>query len=610
MDSENVSPPNTQPPEHSDIGSSFRSDNTAGARYRPGRESSVNTRLEDALERVSHGAVVSLPAMVLERGLTFAFTAILTNVFAASSYGLFALARKFQEYLISLASGFKFGLTRFLPNAESAEERNVIATIASFLMLGIATVFGAALFLAAPFITQLTEQGILFQFYIRLFAVGMPAASWVVTVTEIFRGLEEVTLFNLTLRIGLPTTQLAVGGVIALLFHDLVLVTGGVILAWGLVGVTAAVWLAYKGEIKPKIHGQSATHLCSQYVQFTVPLFISKFAITAQRYGFYPLIAFFLSGVAGGVFVIGVLIGTFVKFPLLGINQFISPVAATLYEQNHHEALLQLYQVTSRLILVGATGVAIPLIIYRGAIMSIFGPTFVDYAHLLPAFIVGQYAACAAGSVGILLKMTDNQHAVLLVNTVITVFLVGTAVPLTVLFGLQGIVATYLLMLVVNNGVEITVLYYLEDLQPFTRLHAKPLLAAVPLVLITLVIRMVFPLEVAPLVGTLFGLVGYGATLNLFGFTRVEGRLVKSLFNRYRDIFENSPILRSLINLKRNPTRVLVTIIFLSFTGGLIQVVISGQRLVREMKVLYLLVGGVLLIIGSWLWILESGNYC
>ena len=86
----------------------------------------VEARLDDALERVAHGATVSVPSILVQRGLTLAFTAVLTNGFAASSYGVFAVARRLQQFLLHVTLGFRSGLSRFLPNADSADRKSVV----------------------------------------------------------------------------------------------------------------------------------------------------------------------------------------------------------------------------------------------------------------------------------------------------------------------------------------------------------------------------------------------------------------------------------------------------------------------------------------------------
>ena len=492
----------------------------------------VTRRLDDALERVAHGAAVSVPSILLQRGLTVVFTAVLTNGIGAAPYGLFALARRIQRFLARTVLGFRNGLSRFLPTADQ-EERDALATFASLLLLGVATVFGAGLFLAAPRITAMAGQRPRFETLLRVFAIGMPASVWLFTVTEVLRGIEEVAPLNLTMRLVYPAAQLLVGAVGAFVVGDVVFVAGGVLAVMGLTGVGAAVWIVRARGFRPRLRGPGVPALRRRYLDYTIPLFLGGIATTTQRLGFYPLIAVFLSGVAGGVFAVGVLVSQLVRLPLMAINQFIPPVAAALNEAGHDDALSRLYHVTSRLVLVGVVAAAVPVVVYRETVMAAFGPTFTAYAPLLVLFVLAQIAACAAGSVGILLRMTDNQRALLVTNVAITTVLAVVAIPVTVRFGLTGVVWTYLLMLTLNNGVEVLVLYYLEGLQPFTKRHSFPLLAAVPFGAVALVARALAPGAVGAVVGTLLGLAAFGATLRTLGFTPVERRLASTLAERY-----------------------------------------------------------------------------
>jgi O-antigen/teichoic acid export membrane protein len=496
----------------------------------------VEERLDDALERVAHGAAVSVPSILAERVLTLAFTAALTNGFSAAAYGVFALARRLQRMLTSLSLGFRSGVSRFLPNADSDAERDAIASFASVLLVGVAAVFGVLLYAGTPLVVANTSVGGRFGTLLRVFALGLPATVWLFTTVELLRGLEAVGALNPTIRVAFPVLQLAVGVAGWFVFADLVAVAVGVVAVMGATGTAAAAWVAREHGVRPRLTGDVAREVRERYVRFTVPLFLGGVATTVQRLGFYPLVAVFLSGVAGGVFAVGVLVGGLVRLPLLAVNQFIQPVAATLHDGGHRRALKRLYHVTSRLVLVGVTGLAVPAVVYRGPVMEMFGPTFVDYAWLLPGFVVAQYGACAAGSVGILLTMTDNQRALLVVNAVITAILVVTAVPLTLAYGLPGLVASYVLMLTLNNGLEVAVLYRLEGLQPFTRRHAHPLAAAVPLAAIAFAVRAVAPSVAGAALGTLLGLAAYAAALRRLGFTRAEHQLAATLADRYREL--------------------------------------------------------------------------
>lgn len=508
----------------------------------------VEARLADALERVAHGAVVSVPSVLLEQGLALAFTATLTNGFSAAAYGVFVVARRFQAVLLSLSMGVRGGVSRYLPSVETDAERDLVATFGTTLQVGVAALFGVLLYLGAPAIATLTpgvtaDAGTAtFVGYLRVFALGLPAVVWFFAVVTVLRGLEEVGALNVLQRVAFPLGQLGVGLAGVLLFDRLLVVAVGVVVVSALVGTGGAVWLLLRRGLRPRLRGPAARTLQRRYVRFVAPLFLASFATTAQRLGFYPLLALFLSGTAGGIFAVGVLIGHLVRLPLVGLNQFVPPVAAALHDAGHDEALSRLYHVSSRLVLVATTGLAVPAIVYRRSVMSLFGPAFVESAWLLLGFVLAQFGACAAGSVGILLTMTDNQRGLLVVNTVVTLVLAVVAIPLTAAFGLPGLVFGYLLMLTLNNGLEILVLYRAAGLQPFTRAHLRPLVAAVPFVGVALAVQVLVAAPIlAAVAGTALGLATYGAVLQRLGFEPAERRLVGTLAGRYRRALPGVP---------------------------------------------------------------------
>lgn len=503
-------------------------------------ESTVDAHFENALERVGHGAAVSFPSLLFTKGLSSATTMILTNGFAASLFGLYVLAKRLTSYVRSFVLGFPAGLSRFLPTA-SPKEQDLLVTVIGLIVMGTGTTFGIGLFIVAPRMAQVFDYGHPFRLFVRILAIGLPVSLWLQTIHEILHGLEDVGARNLLFRFGLPTVQLAVACIGAFLFHDLVVVVWGMVFTTALGGIVLTGWLVRRRGFSPRIRGTADTTLRRRFIRFSLPLAARNVVISTQREGFYLLIVVFLSSIAGGIFAVGSLVGSMIRLPLKLNNQFMSPVVADLYERDQHDALIRLFQVTSRLILVGITGLAIPFLVYRRSVLHLFGPSFAEYASLLPGFILAEFAASAAGSVGIILKMTDHEQAWLLIDTVTALFMVVTAIPLTTMFGLQGLVVSYLLMNVMNNGFEIIVLYYLEGLHPFTSRHVYPLIAAVPFLLIALSMRRVLSAATAPLVGTLVGLATYGAALHMLGFTTAERRLARSLSARY---WERIPISR------------------------------------------------------------------
>lgn len=517
-------------------------ENAAEERDDVDRVDDVEDRVDDALERVAHGAAVSIPSMLLAQALEFAFTLLLTNGFGAVTYGGYVLARRIQQLLSNVALGFRAGLSRFLPNADSDEESEYLITIATLLMVCTATVFGVAIYVTAPAVASSTGNGAGFEQFLRIFAVGLPISVWLSTTVEVMRGLESVVSFNLVTSVAMPVVQLLVAAVGVLVFDSLALIAVGLVLVTGAIGVGAFALMVRENGVRPRIRAPEAGDLWRRYLRFSIPQFFNSFVTTIQRFGFYPIIALYLSNTAGSVFAVGMVVGTLVRLPLTGVNQFIQPVAASLHDEGHSDALDRLYKSSTRIVLFAVHLLVLPVVVYHESVMALFGPAFVEYAYLIVGFVAAQYVSCAIGSVGMLLVMTDNQDVHLGINTFTSAFLVATAIPLSVAFGLPGLVLSFAMMLSVNNVVEMAALYYYEGYQPFTRSHLELLVAALAALaamvatsrLVTFAFDAVPATLLDPVLGTLSGVAVYLLVVDHFGLTRTERRLVETMVGRYR----------------------------------------------------------------------------
>lgn len=499
-----------------------------------GADRQTERRVVDALERVAHGATLSIIGIVFERVVGFLTTAALTTGAGVAAYGAYALAGRLRQVFVSLSSSVTAGFPRFVPTADDRQERDAVIGFGTLLVVAVATGFGAALFLAAPRVATLTDRGPTFARYLELFALGLPATAWFSATNSLLRAFEAVTATTVSRRLVWPLGQLGVVVVGLELFGSLTAVLVGSLAVSAAVGVGVAGWLAVTEEIRPRLRVPGAGGVSRRYLGYVAPLFLAGAAYTVQQFGFYPLIAWFLSDTAATAFVVGTLLAGFVRLPLTGTNQFVSPVIASLHDAGHDAALARTYRVTSRLVTVGATAVLVPLVVFRRTVLSVFGPELLAYAPLLPAFLLAQYAAVVAGSVGLLLTMTDHERASTVINAGVTVVLAAVAVPVTARAGFVGVVGLYLGMTVLNNGAEVVGLYALEGYQPLTRRHTLPVLAGVPFAAVGVTARGLLPDTVGAVVGTLAGLGVYAGLLWWVGFTRVERRLGETILSRYR----------------------------------------------------------------------------
>jgi O-antigen/teichoic acid export membrane protein len=508
--------------------------NAGGASGTP--ETDPEAALSEALGTVAHGAVVSVPSLLCQRVLAVAFTAVLTNGFAAAAYGVFALARRIGRLLRRLPYGLQSGMNRYLPVVETPAERDHLITVTAGLFLGVATLFGAGLYLLAPRITAVTGKPAAFTALLRTFGVGLPVVVGMQTVAGVFRSLEHPGALNLTLRIGFPLASLVAAVVGTVVFGSTLAVAVGFVLGSGLVGLAGAAYLARLG-VRLRLHGPvdgADAHGTRAYLRYVTPVFFARFFTISQRLGFYPVMALLLPGRASGVFTVGVVVGELVRLPLLGVNQFMSPVAAGLHGRGNRTALCRLYAVTSRLILFGVVLLGTVAVVYRREVMALFGPAYVAEAWIVPAFVAANLVGCAVGSVGILLVMTDHQHASLRLNGAIVIVTYAVTVPLTMAYGLAGVVVGFAVSMTINNVAEVLVLRRLEGLWPFGRAHLKPFVAAVPLVCVLVAVGAVTAGPVTLALGGLAGSVVYVTAVRAMGVDPVVSELLGTLLERYR----------------------------------------------------------------------------
>jgi O-antigen/teichoic acid export membrane protein len=275
-----------------------------------------------------------------------------------------------------------------------------------------------------------------------------------------------------------------------------------------------------------------ARERASEFGSYSLPVTVSIIGTKIQVFGYYPIMALFLTPREVGIFTLGYLLTTFIRWPLLAVNQLLPPIASDLYAREKRQALYKLHQVTSRLIITVALLVAVFAVAYRGPILGIFGETYVQYAWILPVLAVTRLVEVGVGSVGLLLTMTDNERLIAIQNTLGAVFAVAVATGLTAAFGLAGMVVAFATVRIVNNVTQLLMLHYFEGFQPFTRTHLNPVFAVTITALLIAVMRSVLDGPSAIVAGLLFGVAGYALCLRWLGTAPAESRLYAQLAPR------------------------------------------------------------------------------
>jgi O-antigen/teichoic acid export membrane protein len=497
-------------------------------------------RLRDALLAVVDGATVSLAGLAVDRLLVAATVAVLSAGVGPAGYGLFELGLRVQRLLLGVPRGFVRAVSRFAPDVDRPADRGVVVAVAAAGALLAAAALGGALAVRAPALAARTSQPAAFGPVLRAFGLALPAAVLVSLAGAVLRAHHRVRAFALLRFVAKPGSRLVAAVAV-------VAVAGGAVaVAWGaavaLVGVAGlgvaavAVDRAWLG-VGPSADADDGRARDSRALGRRVAGFGSRMSLSGvgnsfQFVGFFPVMAYFLSPAAAGFFGAAFVLSSLVRWPLVGINQLVPPVAADLYAVGDDRDLRRLHAVSSRLVLAVAAPVAVAVVVHRGAILGALDPSYRAFAALLPLFVLARLAEAGVGSVGILLATTDNDDVHLRLNAVLTVLTLVAVVGLTARHGLAGTAVAFLLVRAGNNLAQLAALARLEGFQPFGRAHLRPVAAACLAVPALAAPTLVADGIVAAGAGVVLGAAVYGAALRRLGLPRLDREVLAAVAGR------------------------------------------------------------------------------
>ena len=125
-----------------------------------------------------------------------------------------------------------------------------------------------------------------------------------------------------------------------------------------------------------------------------------------------------------GVFALAFNIAMLVQLSRAAVTNYFSPSASAVHARGDLAGLRSLYARASVLSLVGGAILALPVLVFTGPLLRLFGQDFAGNAHVAQILVIGQLLAAAAGPQQSLLMMTGHERsaaAIMLVFAAVTV---------------------------------------------------------------------------------------------------------------------------------------------------------------------------------------------
>lgn len=429
------------------------------------------SNMEKLLAEILEKGGFSLGAFGAERSALLLFSYIITSFVGARLYGFISVFTRGTMIARALYASIVVSNNRTLPRYDTEGQRSIL-TLNLILMLSL---WAIAFILLVFFRSQIVSNTLLLTKHsesVVVFAVWLLPIITLYFVGSAFRSFRQIRISVIINKIALPAALL-LGSAIAILVLMSPTTTEILLVALTFTSVLAgmAVYLLYRDtifEFQIEIENKGAATDFTGFLKTSSAVGILGFA---QRGSVFILLAVLVSPVGAGLFSLALILAKIARWPLDGINEIMPAIATKLHDGNQSNKIDRLYKRTSRIALLLAMPISIPLIVFHTEILASFSEEYIAAAIILPIVIIGQNVATAIGSVGILLMMTDNEDGAVVVNLINVIVILPVILYLTSQYGVLGLGVGYGFSLVFNNITEATALWYLEGFVALTKEH-------------------------------------------------------------------------------------------------------------------------------------------
>lgn len=390
--------------------------------------------------RLARGSAAAMLIYVAGAGLTYCAQLVVARAIGADGYGVYAYVLAWVTVLAYVAAlGFDVSLLRFVPAYLARHAADLVRGVIRYAMLRVAAV-GCCMTLAGVAFV-LGQPGKLSPLLAHTFLVGFAlvpivALLWIcAAIVRGFGGVISALAPDRMIRDGVLVALVLLVGVGAGWRIDAASAMAATLLgsATGL----GIVILAMRRLRPAALDRVAPTYEAQRWRRTALPLVIIRAAEALMNRTGVLLLAWIVDAKSAGVYAVAFNIAFAITLPRTAVNALLAPEISDLFVRGDRAALRSIVAKAASWTLFGAVAIALPVAVFAGPLLGLFGRDFEAGAPVLRILIVGQVAAAAAGSQLHLLNMTGRERsaAALLVASAASNAAVGAAL----VSGLGGI---------------------------------------------------------------------------------------------------------------------------------------------------------------------------
>jgi O-antigen/teichoic acid export membrane protein len=480
---------------------------------------------------------------ILAGGKLFAFgnrfivAFVLARLLGAEQYGLLTLALSATVLMAGIAAlGLDYTMVRYVAMlAKKQDEAGLWGTIQ--IGVGIATctgiLTGAGLYvLAEPIAEQVFQEPRLVPL-LQLLSLVLPFMTLSSVLVGTAHGFKKMEYSVIAQNFVQMVLKVLLIGVLALVGLNTFLTA----IAFGLSEVAAAITLVFliNKRFPWKRSLMSARRDTREILSFTLPLWLSG-SITKFRRNLNTLLLGMLGTVTDvGIFAVVRRINSVGQTSRLSLVTSVRPIIAELSGQKDWAQIGSIYQTTTRWTVMLNLPMVLIMVMFPGAILSIFGKSFAGGATALIILACAELVNAGTGVCGAIIDMTGRTKLKLFNATLMFILSLSLNFLLIPRWGLLGAATAVLISMGAINLLRVVEVWVLFRLQPYNLSLIKPVTAATAAVIVALTVDQWFPAETNLLhtaVHASLLLAVYAGLILLLGLAPEERNVVTHIFQR------------------------------------------------------------------------------
>ena len=391
------------------------------------------------LGNISRQSCVYFSGTVVATGAGYFFKIYLARELGAEALGIYALGMTIVGFVAVFNSlGLPAAASRFVAAySAKGESWKVAGFLRSGLSIltGVNVILGALIVIGGPYLAVHFYHAPTLSRYLWAFAAIMLLGVVNSFLGQVMAGYRDVTRRTVVTHfIGTPA--------------NIVLAIGLIVLGFGLTGyliaqiASAVLVTCLLGALVRRMtsfpHGPVHGYFDREVVTFsTVAYGIAALQFVLSQADMI-ILGHYEAARLVGIYAVAMALVGFVSIVLDSVNQIFSPIISELHATGNRLVLQQLYSTLTKWILVLTLPLAITLLVFSRAVMSVFGATFTAGANVVVIGAVGQLLNCAVGSVGFLLLMSGHQAELMRIEAVNAALLLILNLVLVPRFGIAG----------------------------------------------------------------------------------------------------------------------------------------------------------------------------